>query len=115
MNEIDMTIECFQIDRQDNVATLLQDAPESAEIVVRGDASRTSLKAMQPIRAGHKVALRPIEPGEHVIKYGLAIGEATQEIREGEWVHLHNCRSLYDAQSSSLDIESGARKETPYV
>jgi altronate dehydratase small subunit len=110
-----MTAECFQIDRQDNVATLLQDAPESAEIVVRGEAGRTSLKALQSIRTGHKVALRHIEAGEHIIKYGHAIGEATQTIREGEWVHLHNCRSLYDARSSSLDIESGARKETPYV
>ena len=108
--------ECFQIDKADNVATLLQDAAESAELVVRGDAGRgTALRVTQPIRTGHKVAVIPIAQGERVIKYGCPIGEATQSIAQGEWVHLHNCRSLCDAVSSSLDVESGSRQETRYA
>ena len=106
--------ECFQIDRADNVATLLGDAEESAEIVIRGDGSGT-LRPTQHIRAGHKIAVTPIPEGERVIKYGFPIGEATQPIAQGEWVHLHNCRSLYDARSSTLDIESGSPTETRYV
>ena len=33
-----MPVKCFQIDKADNVATLLQDAGESEEVVIRGDA-----------------------------------------------------------------------------
>ena len=106
--------DCFQIDRADNVATLLGDAAELAEVSIRGDGSGT-IHAAQTIRAGHKIAVAAIATGERVIKYGFPIGEATQPIAPGEWVHLHNCRSLYDARSSSLDIESGSPKETRYV
>ena len=106
--------ECFQIDKADNVATLLDDVDEAAEVLVRGDGTG-STRAMQHIRAGHKIAVSAIPEGERVIKYGFPIGEATQPIAQGEWVHLHNCRSLYDARSSTLDIDSGSPTETRYV
>lgn len=111
-----MPVECFQIHKADNVAMLLQDAADASEINVRGDSSHsTTFHAAQSIRAGHKVAVVSIAQGERILKYGYPIGEATQSIAQGEWVHLHNCRSLYDSASSSLDIESGSRKETRYA
>ena len=110
-----MSVECFQIDRNDNVATLLQDASEGDELAVCGEAAAPTVKTCTSIRAGHKVAVKPIADGQHIVKYGQAIGVATRAISLGEWVHLHNCRSLYDAASSSLDIDSGARKETRYA
>jgi altronate dehydratase small subunit len=106
--------ECFQIDRADNVATLLEDAA-AGEVTVRGPALPCDIHLEQPVKMGHKVALRAIAPGAPVMKYGVAIGEATRPIEPGEWVHLHNCRSLCDAGSSRLDVETGAREETPYV
>jgi hypothetical protein len=48
-----------------------------------------------------------------VIKYGVTIGLATRDIDAGEWVHLHNCRSLLDEGSSTLDLHTGIRKENP--
>ena len=110
-----MRVECFQIDRGDNVATLLQDAEAGDEVAIGGQVDAAIVKASAQIRAGHKLALRPIAEGERVIKYGQPIGVATRPISTGEWVHLQNCRSLYDARSSSLDLESGARKETRYA
>lgn len=110
-----MLVDCFQIDKGDNVATLLQDASEAEELSVRGDALQKLIRTVQPIRAGHKVAVRRIMQDEQIIKYGSVIGVATQPIAQGEWVHLHNCRSLYDTRSSSLDLESGARQETRYA
>ena len=106
--------ECFQIALSDNIATLLQDA-EPGVVAIRGEAEEREIRLAQPIRMGHKVALRAIETGAPVVKYGVPIGEATRFIAPGEWVHLHNCRSLYDAGSSSLDVETGAREEMPYV
>src|SRR5690349_6525851 len=42
------------------------------------------------IPRGHKVALRDLAAGEEVHKYGQLIGVATQAIRVGEHVHVHN-------------------------
>lgn len=47
------------------------------------------------ITLGHKVASRPIRAGESVIKYGMPIGIATQDIARGEHVHVHNIASRY--------------------
>lgn len=50
---------------------------------------------------GHKVALRPIVPGEAVVKYGVPIGLATAPIAPGAHVHLHNLRSGYPLADES--------------
>ena len=69
----------------------------------------------QAIQAGHKIALHNIAGAASIVKYGFPIGVAIHPIGAGEWVHLHNCRSLHDAASSELDLESGARNETRYA
>jgi altronate hydrolase len=47
-------------------------------------------EARAAIPAGHKVALMPIEPGEHIYRYGQRIGRASRAIAPGEHVHTHN-------------------------
>ncbi len=47
--------------------------------------------AAERIPAGHKAAVRPIEPGEPVRRYGQVIGFATQPIAPGRHVHVQNC------------------------
>jgi altronate hydrolase len=42
------------------------------------------------VGAGHKFALRPIEVGQPVRRYGQLIGFATKPISPGEHVHSHN-------------------------
>ena len=42
------------------------------------------------IPAGHKVAVRAIEPGHAVRRYGQIIGFASRAIQPGEHVHTHN-------------------------
>lgn len=106
--------ECFQIAATDNVATLLMDTGPGA-IAVRGEGQAREIPATEPIRMGHKVALCAIGEGKPVVKYGVTIGIATRPIAPGEWVHLHNCKSLCDAVSSNLDVVTGVRAETPYV
>jgi altronate hydrolase len=44
----------------------------------------------EDVPGGHKFCILPIESGENVIKYGLAIGHTTRAILPGEWVHVHN-------------------------
>lgn len=105
----------FQIHPTDNVATLLADVADAAEVRITGEGRGTSITAANPIRSGHKIALHSVAEGDAVLKYGFPIGHATRAIAAGEWVHLHNCASNYDAKSSSLDLESGARPETRYA
>ena len=42
---------------------------------------------------GHKYARCDIKAGEDIIKYGEAIGYATQDIKKGEHVHTHNVKT----------------------
>lgn len=57
------------------------------------DNVEVALKEAEGIPAGHKRALTAIKKGEPIIKYGNAIGLATADIAEGEWVHTHNLKT----------------------
>ena len=96
----------FQIEQKDNVATALEELIPGA-VRLLGDGCRTEAEAV-------KIALQNIRAGEDVIKYGVRIARATKDIRAGEWVHLHNIRSVYDERSSHLDVMTGAPKDTRY-
>lgn len=49
------------------------------------------------ITVGHKIARAAISEGEKIIKYGVSIGSATQNIARGEHIHMHNMKSDYIA------------------
>ncbi|MGB0419685.1 MAG: UxaA family hydrolase [Limisphaerales bacterium] len=42
------------------------------------------------IPAGHKLALKPIDSGQPLVKYGQIIGFALKDIQPGDHVHTHN-------------------------
>ena len=104
---------CLQLRAEDNVATLLEDAgDETVEIL--GLAERRQVKLRAPVLLGHKVSIRAIPAGAAIVKYGVPIGSATSDIARGDWVHLHNCRSLVDERSGTFDHTTGAATDTPY-
>lgn len=103
----------FQIDLRDNVATALTEL-NSGPVLIRGDLIQNIVDAVEHVPKGHKIALRDIECGEDIIKYGVVIGRATQSISKGKWVHLHCMCSKYDERSSHLDIVTGAPKDIKY-
>ena len=80
MGRISLTVHA-----DDNVATLL-------DFHLEGRTTQDGLTLAGPIPFGHKVARRAISQGTAVIKYGVTIGTATQEIQVGEHVHVHNCQ-----------------------
>jgi len=77
----------------DNVATALRDLKAGDSVVVQLGEVTYSVILREDIAFGHKYALRDIDAGEVVLKYGLPIGQALEDIRAGAWVHVHNCRS----------------------
>ena len=56
------------------------------------------------IESGHKIAAKNIRKGEKVIKFGVPIGSATEDIPVGAHVHLHNLKSDY-LSTYTLDNE----------
>jgi (2R)-sulfolactate sulfo-lyase subunit alpha len=59
---------------------------------IQSNGEALELDVIDVVPLGHKLALRPLAAGEQVIKYGIAIGRATRDIRAGEHVHVHNVR-----------------------
>ncbi len=52
-----------------------------------------TIRAMEDIPLGHKLALRDIEKGETILKYGHDIGKAVAEIPRGHHAHVHNVKT----------------------
>lgn len=105
-----MTPRCFQIQPQDNVATLIDDAVAGPVEVI--GASRCQITAVEAISHGHKIALADIAAGAAVVKFGVRIGHASKPVPGGAWVHLHNLTSDFDERSGTLDLHSGAPTDT---
>jgi len=78
---------------KDNVATALTDLHQDETVEARLDDVHSTVRLLEDVAFGHKLALCDIAAGEEILKYGLPIGKATKDIRSGEWVHVHNCRS----------------------
>ena len=70
----------------DNIAVCLQDFTPGDEIIQDG----YTIKVLNPIPRGHKVATKSISKNDGVIKYGERMGHATCNIKVGEHVHTHN-------------------------
>lgn len=103
----------FIVCTADTVATLLEDAPKGARVRLIGESGAgAEVVVVENLPSAHKVALRAMEPGGPVIKFGHRIGHATRGISPGEWVHLHNCASDVDARSNTLDLHTGAPADT---
>lgn len=87
----------YRVHAADNVAMLLEDVSGGDAICVAGKGAgdrAVSLVAGEAVRAGHKIALAAIAPGEPVLKYGTVIGAATRGIAAGMHVHVHNLGGL---------------------
>lgn len=84
-------------------------------ISVVGAKHPKSMTAVEPVAQGHKIALRPLNRGDVILKYGVPIGFAAETIPAGAWVHTHNCRSGIDERSHTLDRHTGAPTDTQYV
>ena len=71
--------------------------------VRRIEAGETALgvTALEPIGAGHKIAVQAITAGGLVLKYGQVIGAATRAIAAGGHVHTHNLAVSADREAAA--------------
>ncbi len=86
----------------DSVATVVEEVQAGSDVLLEVNGVIKTVRVTQRIPFGHKFALKDIAKGEMVIKYGEAIGAATQDIQIGQHVHVHNvesCRGRGDKQA----------------
>jgi altronate dehydratase small subunit len=77
----------------DNVATVMQDIEPHTEVELQLAGGKLTVHVTERIKFGHKFAIRDIKKGNRIVKYGEPIGIATQDIRIGQHVHVHNVES----------------------
>jgi (2R)-sulfolactate sulfo-lyase subunit alpha len=61
--------------------------------VITHDNSDFRLTAKADIPIGHKVALKDLSAGDTMMKYGEDIGKIIADVKVGEHVHTHNCKT----------------------
>jgi len=83
------------VEPADNVATVLREAEAGETVVVAVGDEAVSVAVVEDVRFGHKLAIEDIPAGETVVKYGKSIGNATEDIEPGAWVHVQNVESNY--------------------
>lgn len=79
----------YQINPKDTVIVALQPIPAGTVLDVDGQ----ELTVVNDVPPGHKIALKKLEQGEPIVKYGFPIGTAARLIEQGEWVHTHNVKT----------------------
>ena len=78
--------------KKDNCATALVELPENEDVKIKED---LTVRVNRKIPFGHKFALKDINEGEYVYKYGEIIGKASSDIKKGDWIHTKNLKSAY--------------------
>jgi altronate dehydratase small subunit len=90
-----MTRKALIIHSDDNVANLIGPGVqgESVECTIEGQPEKCTIALLDDIPANHKFARIDIKAGDAIIKYGLNMGRASQDIPCGAYVHVHNIES----------------------
>ncbi len=83
---VDLAAVTIHLHPDDEVAIARETLPPGLRLRTRDGEIRVS----RLIPSGHKVALRAVEPGAALHRYGQVIGFATAPIAPGDHVHSHN-------------------------
>ena len=110
----------LQIHPDDNVVVCLE-AMNTGDKISLSDGREITAK--EEIPAGHKIAIKDLSANDNVIKYGYAIGHATEDISIGRWVHTHDIKTnlegileyKYEPDKADIDkkiSQMGTKKAT---
>lgn len=71
-----------KIKEEDNVAIAVRDIAAGTEVM-------DGVIAHQDIPQAHKIALTDRKAGEPIVRYGVVLGYATNDIKKGDWINEH--------------------------
>lgn len=83
------------VEPTDNVATALRDLEAGETVTIAVGDEAVTVDIADDVEFGHKVALEDLSEGDTIVKYGKSIGNASEAIAAGDWVHVHNVESNY--------------------
>ena len=72
----------IKVKPQDNVAIAVHDIPQGTEVM-------PGIHANCDIPQAHKIALQPIPKNEPIVRYGVVLGYAKDDIQTGDWINEH--------------------------
>lgn len=80
----------------DDVVTVLAavQAGQTVRVETKAGKAVGELVSNEDVPRFHKIARHDIAAHDEVRKYGYVIGEATADIKQGDYVHTHNVNSL---------------------
>ena len=97
------TFDAVCLHADDNICVATRNLEAGDEVC----AGAHTVRLVEPVRLGHKIAVRAIASGQRVLKFGQTIGFATGRIEPGQWVHTHNLAA------GQFDREYEYATETP--
>ncbi len=83
----------IRLHSDDNIVIALKDFEKGSCFEFNAE----KIVLQESISFGHKIAIAPISRHSKILKYGLSIGSATQDILPGAHVHNHNLKTDYVA------------------
>ena len=91
LQEEQMARNAVRLSPKDNVASALVAlaAGDTAQVGYHDD-PLVSVKILDEVPYGFKLAVVDITKGEPILKYGMVMGIASADIKAGQMVHIHN-------------------------
>ena len=80
----------IKIHENDNVIVALNTLDAGTTVTLDNGLTVT---ANTEIPAGPKMAIKDIKAGEEVLKYGYSIGFTKEDVKCGDWIHVHNLKT----------------------
>lgn len=97
-------INAVLLNPNDSVVVVTQEVSKEETISFRDMEGNTiTLQVVMDIPCYHKAAIKDIQKGHNVLKYGEIIGKASKDIRRGEHVHEHNLESANMSKARKED------------
>jgi altronate dehydratase small subunit len=87
---MDRAFRCVMMKPLDSVAVALEQIPAGTQLTIECGDYQAQITLAETIEFGHKFAVRSIDQGADILKYGEVIGAAVRDIAPGEHVHVHN-------------------------
>ena len=99
---------CIKIHPEDSVVVALEPISKGDKIVADG----FEINVNDDVPQGHKIAIKPIKKGEHILKYAASIGVAQADVNVGDHIHVQNLRTglgdnlsyCYNPNGKAIDL-----------
>ncbi len=85
-------IEAVMLNPGDNIGVAFVNLKPGADVKIYS--REVWIKLAEPIPYQHKFSVTRIDSGKKIIKDGVVIGKATQNIEQGQHVHTYNMTGL---------------------